>query len=988
MASGDLVMMATEQHSHLSPLKGGVSEWSARAIDETTARTDAVLVHNTEPMEFILSSNWALTSEGIEEFYEILYKRKENLEIQYDHVIHGFRVKCSSYDEMRIVNLVKDVLDELVRGEAEKGLERSYKLTSLEDWRKNSFRSGEEPKVAGKYSFPFDVSMCDYRDTWTIPGKLSRSAIVINKMLPESALAEVQQLTGATLVVSSDTHTVYIGAPNSEVIITVKRKLDNLAQYCSLLPRDVPQVVETFFHSEGDRSVKGEYRYVADGNDRFLRGYILDRFDWPHPDQRYPTIFQKGVLIRLNPNHEPWEESKSLANTISPLAKEGRPEEEFGAFTLDNWGYPAKGPVSRPCRSISNDSEIQLGAIQIEYKHTLLPTIESWVSGLPVRDHEKPNLSYKPNIPHVPKAWHKFTSIEGNEEGSRSQSHDSSKNPPPKRYLLDDNDQNDTNDLNTTGIQKPRAIDQLKISANGGQARPGRPIPSLIDFEPIPRSEPGNGFGCPSPVTIAGKGAGNTTENPTYPRSFANDKPLSSVKHKKPQPDEDGPFELLWKQCRSSHLGSISGLGQSKSKNPEIPTAQLIENIEPQVDRDDERYSRSFHTTMNQKAGSRKGQREIFPELDPKMISSITKSLEQLIAPLRMWSGIVDLRIDLGRFYFLNARKSRIQEVGEDDDEKHYALEDIRAELNKRHKVNEKFYFTRVLTSLGAEANDIALMTDTNGNPMWNRPNDGRSSTFEFVCRKVLDDAEFSFIIEIDTQTFTYKIREFKPEQNCFMIYCTKRVWDFRLVLSTSQKLGVAYQHFANELVDSLQVTSTKDRLPELDVSYNKSHNVEILAVRTRNQACCISEVDIEATSSTPKKPLKDTQRLYISEVWEMNLLSNSESEQSIQLKLAGYKDNEHTGAPFCWYEASLKSHTVCTAFEQNEELEFGNEVKWASKDLIQSRAIEQLIKKAAAMIKNMDGVGFWNDNHQDVLLSRVGAGAKAKKGEDIDKYW
>ncbi|KAI1364439.1 hypothetical protein F5Y08DRAFT_353590 [Xylaria arbuscula] len=894
MASGDLVMMATEQHSHLSPLKGGVSEWSARAIDETTARTDAVLVHNTEPMEFILSSNWALTSEGIEEFYEILYKRKENLEIQYDHVIHGFRVKCSSYDEMRIVNLVKDVLDELVRGEAEKGLERSYKLTSLEDWRKNSFRSGEEPKVAGKYSFPFDVSMCDYRDTWTIPGKLSRSGIVINKMLPESALAEVQQLTGATLVVSSDTHTVYIGAPNSEVIITVKRKLDNLAQYCSLLPRDVPQVVETFFHSEGDRSVKGEYRYVADGNDRFLRGYILDRFDWPHPDQRYPTIFQKGVLIRLNPNHEPWEESKSLANTISPLAKEGRPEEEFGAFTLDNWGYPAKGPVSRPCRSISNDSEIQLGAIQIEYKHTLLPTIESWVSGLPVRDHEKPNLSYKPNIPHVPKA----------------------------------------------------------------------------------------------PVTIAGKGAGNTTENPTYPRSFANDKPLSSVKHKKPQPDEDGPFELLWKQCRSSHLGSISGLGQSKSKNPEIPAAQLIENIEPQVDRDDERYSRSFHTTMNQKAGSRKGQREIFPELDPKMISSITKSLEQLIAPLRMWSGIVDLRIDLGRFYFLNARKSRIQEVGEDDDEKHYALEDIRAELNKRHKVNEKFYFTRVLTSLGAEANDIALMTDTNGNPMWNRPNDGRSSTFEFVCRKVLDDAEFSFIIEIDTQTFTYKIREFKPEQNCFMIYCTKRVWDFRLVLSTSQKLGVAYQHFANELVDSLQVTSTKDRLPELDVSYNKSHNVEILAVRTRNQACCISEVDIEATSSTPKKPLKDTQRLYISEVWEMNLLSNSESEQSIQLKLAGYKDNEHTGAPFCWYEASLKSHTVCTAFEQNEELEFGNEVKWASKDLIQSRAIEQLIKKAAAMIKNMDGVGFWNDNHQDVLLSRVGAGAKAKKGEDIDKYW
>ena len=119
-----------------------------------------------------------------------------------------------------------------------------------------------------------------------------------------------------------------------------------------------------------------------------------------------------------------------------------------------------------------------------------------------------------------------------------------------------------------------------------------------------------------------------------------------------------------------------------------------------------------------------------------------------------------------------------------------------------------------------------------------------------------------------------------------------------------------------------------------------------------------------------------------------MGLLSKGQVEQCIQLKFARYKDNEHTDIPLSWYEASLKSDTFCTAFKENERLEFGDEVKWKLKDLIQKGAVEQLIKKAAGMVKKMDGVGFWNENHQEDLISRIGAGAKAKKGETMEKFW
>ena len=552
--------------------------------------------------------------------------------------------------------------------------------------------------------------------------------------------------------------------------------------------------------------MKAEYRYVADGNDRLLRSYILDRFDWPHPDRRYTTIFEKGVLIRLNPNNEPWVEAKSLSNTILRLAKEGRHKEEFGAFTLDNWRYTAKGSVIKSPRSISNASTIPSGSTQIAHKQILRPTIESWVSSVPVRNHERPGSEQQTAVPSC-KEWLKFAFDEGNVEEPGRQTHGSSKDPLTMHCPFDSNDQDEADSVVTTRSQKPSTLDQSRSSATHGQTSTGRPLPPSFELEPIPSSVPDCGTEPPSLSNIAATSAQNTTEHLTNPRSFADVDTPNRVSHEQPQFNKDCPFELLWKQCRSFHAGTIRRPEENISRDFETPVPQLIDISEPQVDQINERGSRSFHMTMNQKTGSHKGQREIFPEFDPKMIVSISKSLENLIAPLRMWSGVIDLRIDLGRFYFLNVKKSRIQEAGDDDDDKHYPLEDIRTELNKRHRANEKFYFTKVLTTLGAEANDIAHMSDEDGNPMWKRPADCRSSTFEFICRKVLEGIEFSFVVEIDTKTFTHKIKEFKPDQNCFMIYCTKRVWDFRLVLSISQDLDNTYRHFVEDLMGSLRVT-------------------------------------------------------------------------------------------------------------------------------------------------------------------------------------
>ncbi|KAI0106226.1 hypothetical protein GGR51DRAFT_571531 [Nemania sp. FL0031] len=853
---------------------------SERARSET-GNSVTSRFHDAEPSEFILSSNWVLWTNGVKSFYETLYERSENLEIQYDPVLHGFRIKCLFKDEVKVMSLIKDILDEIVQTEDKKGLETSDKVIGLEDWRKKTRRPGEETKVPNKYLFPRDVALCDIRETWNIPEQLFQKGITTSSILPESVLSEVQNLTDTVLVVSSNGSAVYIGASKSGGADKAKKKLDTLSKLFLLTPRDMAQVIQIFLYSEGDRSTLGEYRFLADGNDRLLRSYVLDRFDWPQTNIRYPVIFQKGVTVRLNPNNEPWEETKSISNTILPTVKDGSGKEEFDAFKLNNWAYLRKEAVSSFVPLRPDTSTAQSLPNVTDHQSMLRPKIEHWVSGLPAPRENKPDLIIQTGDP--------------------------------------------------IGVETRNSDPQL-----GG-----------VPYSPARQQE-------------------------------------NDAIHISTPPKKHDPFENLWKEYREA----ATTKPLRASDNCDATSSRLDEEHRPLISHSHETDCRSFHITMNQKAGSR-AVPSIFPDINPDMMTFMNKSLGRLLAPLRMWPGFIDLRLDIGRFCFLNVKKSHIQRPGEDDDEKHYKLDRIQNELNKKHSENDKLYFTRVLTNLGADANYIAHMTKEDGRPMWHRPANGRSSIYEFTCRsKTVNGLDIDFTVDINTESFTSRVKQFKPEQNCFAVYCTKRAWDFQIVLSVSQDLNDICGRFVNDLVHSLRVMPKNDGLPELEVSYDKNYDIEILAVRTRNTACCTSHVSIKTTNPTQSALHKDVQRLYITEVLEMDRLNKVECGQHIQLKFARYKNNDECpGVPLKWYEVSLRSATFSEAFQQNEKLELGDETKWTP-ELHKSGAVEELVRKAAQVVKNMDGIGYWNDNHQDELLRSVAPVARPAGDQGITKFW
>ncbi|RYC60086.1 hypothetical protein CHU98_g6115 [Xylaria longipes] len=996
-----ILIMALRQPVASHTLERSVPEWTARTTSDVASRTDLVRLHDAEPMEFTLSSNWVLQTEGVEDFYDALHKRDENLEIEYDPILHGFRVKCLSHHEVKMVALVKDILDKLVQKETKNGQETSAKIISLEHWRKEKAQIRQEIKVSDKYTFPRDVSACKTRATWNISESSFEKGTTTSRMFPENARSQLEKLTNTVLITSSNGRTVYIGASGVESVRKVKQKLDTLARFFSLTPRDTTQVAKIFLYNEGDRSIMGEYRYVADGNDRLLRSYILDRFDWPHTNQRYPAIFQRGIIVRLNPNNEPWEEARSLSNTVLPIVKDGSAIEEFGAFKLQNWKYPAKDAVSSTPGS--DTSSTQLGSSLVAHQSMLRPKIETWVSNLPAPKDGRPSLScqtnstldsqaFRPNQTSSGAPWAKHKRAEPEQKPRIS-----TYNETIQSSVINGREDSKPHHVGVPHSQEsgtkptaaPAADDQ--ILSDVPQTSTSQYCPELIAPLPLTELKSTADLNVECPVDIRKPGMSSTEEIAEHPMgsrgSQANNCTFPGNSGHS-QTNKYDPFQHLLGEFRRVSAQPTPGLGGDQSENPNLQASLSIKAREPRLVQDHENDTRSFHVTMRQKAGAPTVPNNVFPEFDPNMMMSINESLASLMAPLRMWPGIVDFGIELGRFYFLNVKKSHVQEPGDDDDEKHYKLGRIQNELNKRHTANEKLCFTRVLTSLGADANHIAHIRDHSGSQMWKRPADGRSSTYEFTCRsKTVEGADFNFIVDIDATHFNSRVKQFKPDQNCFAVHCTKRVWDFRLVLSVSQDLDGICGRFAEDLLHSLRVMPKNDRIPELEVSYDKTYDIEVLAVRTRNRACCISETITKSTSSTQADPRKDVQRLYISEVWEMDRLSKIENEQRIRLRFARYKsNNERSGMPLVWYEAVLKSDTLSGAFEQNENLELGNEVDWTSEDLLKSGAVEALIRKAADMVKNMDGVGYWNDNHQTDLLRGVGKHAKGQ--EVVDKFW
>lgn len=97
-------------------------------------------------------------------------------------------------------------------------------------------------------------------------------------------------------------------------------------------------------------------------------------------------------------------------------------------------------------------------------------------------------------------------------------------------------------------------------------------------------------------------------------------------------------------------------------------------------------------------------------------------------------------------------------------------------------------------------------------------------------------------------------------------------------------------------------------------------------------------------------------------------------------------KDQRETGDLNMWYEVSISSAQVDTLLRQNTALELGNEADWTTERLLQLDAARVMYLPACEMLKQMDGVGSYNNN--GIGREMPSEETKEKKESDPENYF
>ena len=91
----------------------------------------------------------------------------------------------------------------------------------------------------------------------------------------------------------------------------------------------------------------------------------------------------------------------------------------------------------------------------------------------------------------------------------------------------------------------------------------------------------------------------------------------------------------------------------------------------------------------------------------------------------------------------------------------------------------------------------------------------------------------------------------------------------------------------------------------------------------------------------------------------------------------------------FLWHEVGISCPEADEMFDENKKIELGEEASWNPRKLAEINALQSLYRPACEMLKQMDGVGFYNDNEIDAeAVLRAAAGSQREAEKKAYYFW
>ncbi|KAK8125738.1 uncharacterized protein PG998_001497 [Apiospora kogelbergensis] len=258
-----------------------------------------------EYQEFLLSSNWVLRPDGLQEFFVEYGKLSLKSQITWDATLGCFRVRSRLDEGAILMGAVRDILDRIVQPEINQipksegsgafDGKSSTKIQHVSEWRAATI-GVDELKAYDKFAYPRALMQMGYQGTWHIPTGQINAGVTMTSIIPTNRLLdELRKSSGCAVLVGMDGKSLQIGGATENNVEIAKKKIDTLSRYYDLSSSS-DATGRHVLYSESQATYMAELRYIAHLNEGLLTTIFLDRTKGA-PKNIYGRIFSKGSVV-------------------------------------------------------------------------------------------------------------------------------------------------------------------------------------------------------------------------------------------------------------------------------------------------------------------------------------------------------------------------------------------------------------------------------------------------------------------------------------------------------------------------------------------------------------------------------------------------------------------------------------------------------------------------------------------------------------------
>ncbi|RDL38391.1 uncharacterized protein BP5553_02731 [Venustampulla echinocandica] len=773
-------------------------------------------------------------------------------------------------------------------------------------------------------------------------------------------LQQLNQLTGCQLVKGLDGGMVYIGAGAEQDIHLAVLKLDNIRKYSG------PKTYNAhLFYTEETEDFELAFKYLTGvkiSKKRFFQTTLLDNVEELSSDINNYDNLDKALTIRC----APWVPHQSLPHksqymptstvklpvSITKGEDKGKEREEWVGFIFNQnqscSGNPLrhfslqqpednalKGIAAKPSKDKALETAHQPRQLESDPK---VAEIERWNAHVPKAAPVTPK-SAKVELPVTNRKpfWDSYR-----EWGSKPD-----KEAAPLR-------QSPASAANTIGGNGP--LSPIGTSHN-------LPAVALRQEQKARAKKPEE---TKAPRNVSGGDRRSSSMKTTPNNNLVKVGAVAT-----PLPNEPIRCSLLDE--------GISNLGSGFE--PLTPVQQFpIDSLQAV----DEVGTRTYRSTMNQKAGKprnsmtnnqnptrgrlplpsppryRESKTVEDPPADPTIdfVETFKTNFDMMMQELRGFRGSMAVEAEFGRILIRDVKSKLVADKDMPDltmDRK--KLDFVLSPSPFPNGSQPSASFTNKLTTSAADSDDLVKMKKSDGTALWeSRISFPWEIIYEFIFHDINPGMPREpFTIEIDGERFSSEIK-FRQDMGSIFVHGAKRHWDFRVVASgveNNQDLKDRYRPLEEAIRESLFVPPNA-RKPELCFELSKSlrnkfkldeirvHRISRYRSRDRNSVLKISEIQALDTNARG--------------VPEMDLVVFKAWLNTIQSRKACQKLDS-------WYQASISCIKAHEMLKENKTLELGEEAGWTPVSLSRIDTAKALVVPACQMLKQMDAIGYHNDN-------------------------